>query len=52
MNNKKNCKVCGVYSGKRNTCKNCKDRFPPYPAGEGAEPFNRKKVYEKDINKK
>jgi len=45
------CKICGLDSGKRNICKDCKDKYPFKASGKGGIPFNRRKLFEKD-NKK
>ncbi len=46
MSKKKNCKVCGKSSGKRNICKGCKEDQPFEAAaqkvmGSGGKPFVR-----------
>jgi hypothetical protein len=59
MTKRKNCDICGKYSGKRNVCKDCKEKYP-YKAAPtkdkigmgGGLPFNRKKEYEKDVQRK
>lgn len=45
---KKNCKICGEYSGKRNVCLSCKEKYPFKPSGKGTNPFDRKKEFEKE----
>lgn len=44
MTKKKYCKICGEYSGKRNICKDCKEKYPYN--------VNRKQAYEKDQKRK
>ena len=47
MKKRKDCKVCGEYSAKSGTCKNCKEKFPFKSAGSDGEPFNRNKEFKK-----
>ncbi len=41
---RRNCKVCGEYSGKRKVCKKCKEEQPHKAnfKGSGDKPFQRK----------
>jgi len=49
MTKTKRCKVCGNLSGKRNVCKECKEKYPYKAASaEGGRPFNRQFEYYKD----
>ena len=46
MTKKKNCKICGDYSGKSKVCKECKEEQPYLAAntkknGGGGKPFIR-----------
>lgn len=41
MSKKLSCQFCGNYSGKSDTCKNCKEKTPYQPAGKKGIPFNR-----------
>lgn len=52
MTKRNNCKICGNYAGKSDTCKNCKKKYPYKEGLEKGEPFERKKEYEKDRRKK
>ena len=44
---KRNCKICGEPSGKRNVCLDCKTKYPMQTRGSGANPFDRKKEFDK-----
>jgi len=52
MTKRKKCKICKEYSGKRNICKTCKDKFPSYPSGESGIPFDREKEFKRSLRKK
>lgn len=50
MTRRNNCKICGKYSGKSDTCKVCKEKFPYKEAkskeqGGSGKSFNRLKEY-------
>ena len=47
MKNKK-CRICNEKVNKRNVCKKCKDKYSFQTSGEHGNPFNRKKLFEKD----
>lgn len=47
-----NCKHCGNYSEKSDTCKDCKQKYPFKTSGKGGNPFNRQKEYEKDLKRR
>lgn len=41
------CKICGGYSGKSDTCENCKKKYPYETSRKNGRPFERKKLFEK-----
>lgn len=51
MTKRNNCKFCGEYSGKSDTCKNCKEKYPYKPSKKG-KPFNRQEEYDKEQRRK
>lgn len=48
----KRCEICKENSGKRNVCLKCKEKYPYKLSGEGGIPFNRKKLFEKEKQKR
>ena len=52
MTIRKDCDVCGEYSAKRDTCLNCKEKFPFKSSGRGLKSFNRKEEFKKSKKKK
>lgn len=52
MKKRNDCEVCGEYSAKMGTCKNCKEEFPFRTSGNDGEPFNRKKEFKKSKKNK
>lgn len=52
MSKRYNCRYCGMPSGKSETCRECKEKYPYQESRKGAKPFNRQEVYDKDKRRK